>query len=120
MTSSFALMIGLITCTTVYAGNVGDSFQQGPGDKSWVSDEARFVNGIRRQSPRALKFDAAFTAPAAGKAERSIAGAWKKGFVEEGVEASRNVLIECQNATSVVLTTPFMRSDSQQNHCYRF
>lgn len=50
----------------------------------------------------------------------SIEGAWKKGFVERGVEGSTQALIQCQKEQSPALTTPFMRSDSQQAHCFRF
>jgi hypothetical protein len=50
----------------------------------------------------------------------AIRQAAKKGVIELGVEASAEVLIQCQKAQSVVLTTSFMRSDSQQAHCYRF
>jgi len=50
----------------------------------------------------------------------AISRAAKKGVIELGVEASAEVLIQCQKAQSVVLTTSFLRSDSQQAHCYRF
>ena len=50
----------------------------------------------------------------------AIGRAAKKGIVELGVEAYSEVLIECQKEQSTVLTTPFMRSDSQQAHCFRF
>jgi hypothetical protein len=52
--------------------------------------------------------------------ERAIAGAAKKGLLEQGVEASRDALLACQRETSAVLTTPLMRSDSQRDHCFRF
>jgi hypothetical protein len=51
---------------------------------------------------------------------RAIARAVKKDFIERGVEESAEILIQCQKAQSVVLTSPFMRSDSQQAHCFRF
>lgn len=50
----------------------------------------------------------------------AIKQAAKKGVIELGVEASAEILIQCQKAQSVVLTTSFLRSDSQQAHCYRF
>ena len=50
----------------------------------------------------------------------ALARAWKIGFVEEGIEETRNMLLECQQEKSVVLTMPFQRSDSQQAHCFRF
>jgi len=132
MKSSFALLVGFISCAAVEAGNVSESFPRHPEEKSWLSDGAFRVRSIQGQESRVLKSDAEFIAPAGSKdnsgrsstrpVERfnPTARAWKKGWIEEGVEESRKVLIECQNASSVVLTTPFMRSDSQQNHCYRF
>jgi hypothetical protein len=50
----------------------------------------------------------------------AIKNAWKKGVVERGVEGYTEVLIQCQKVQSPALTTPFMRSDSQQAHCFRF
>jgi hypothetical protein len=50
----------------------------------------------------------------------AIGRAAKKGVIEAAVEAYTDVLIQCQQAQSPVLTTPFIRSDSQQAHCYRF
>lgn len=50
----------------------------------------------------------------------ALAQAWKRDFIDKGVEETRNVLLECQRETSVVLTTPLMRSDAQQDHCFRF
>src|SRR5690242_295059 len=40
---------------------------------------------------------------------RAIESAAKKGVVELGVEAYSEVLIQCQKAQSVVLTTPMLR-----------
>lgn len=50
----------------------------------------------------------------------ALARAWKRDFIEEGVEESRKMLLDCQRETSVLLTMPFMRSDGQQAHCFRF
>lgn len=50
----------------------------------------------------------------------AIASAAKKDFIEGGIEASRNMLIECQKEASVVLVTPSLRSNSQRDHCFRF
>jgi hypothetical protein len=50
----------------------------------------------------------------------AIQNAWSKGVVERGVEGYTEVLIQCQKEQSPALTTPFMRSDSQQAHCFRF
>lgn len=51
---------------------------------------------------------------------RAIEKAARRGVVELAVEAYTDVLIQCQKAQSVVLTTPFLRSESQQAHCFRF
>ncbi len=64
-------------------------------------------NSERRQihpSPVALAF------------ERAL----KKGIIEQGVEGYTEVLIACQKQQSPLMTAPFLRSDSQQAHCYRF
>jgi hypothetical protein len=50
----------------------------------------------------------------------ALQNAWKKGIVEESVEAYTEVLVQCQKEQSPALTTPFMRSDSQQAHCFRY
>jgi hypothetical protein len=50
----------------------------------------------------------------------AIGRAAKKGVIELGVEAYTEVLVQCQKETSPALTTPLLRSDSQQAHCYRF
>ncbi|WP_156116691.1 hypothetical protein [Massilia sp. 9096] len=50
----------------------------------------------------------------------ALRNAWKKGVIERGVEGYTEVLIQCQKEQSPALTTPFMRSDSQQAHCFRF
>jgi len=51
---------------------------------------------------------------------RAMTRAARKGVIELGVEEYSEVLIQCQKAQSVVLTTPLLRSDAQQAHCYRF
>ena len=40
--------------------------------------------------------------------------------IELGVDACTDVLIQCQKNQSVVLTTPLLRSNAQQDRCYRF
>jgi hypothetical protein len=51
----------------------------------------------------------------------AIGEAAKKGVIELGVEGYTEVLIQCQKEqSSPALTTPFLRSDSQQAHCFRF
>jgi len=51
---------------------------------------------------------------------QALARAWKRDLIEEGIEETRNTLLQCQRETSLVLTTPLMRSDAQQAHCSRF
>lgn len=51
---------------------------------------------------------------------KAIDGAHRKGVIESGVEAYTEVLTQCQRETSQLQIVPFMRSDSQQAHCYRF
>ncbi len=50
----------------------------------------------------------------------AIGAAAKKSFIEQGVEGYKEILIQCQKERSFVLTTPLLRSESQQQHCYRF
>lgn len=50
----------------------------------------------------------------------AVAKAWKPDAIQEGVAASKEVLIACQMETSTVLTTPFARSNSQRDHCFGF
>lgn len=50
----------------------------------------------------------------------ALQNAWKKGVVEESVEAYTEVLIQCQKEQSPALTTPLIRSDGQQAHCFRY
>jgi hypothetical protein len=75
-----------------------------------LDDEVLAVRKTAAASPQVL--DTAFS--------RALARAWKIGFVDAGVEGTRTMLLECQRATSVLLTTPFMRSDAQRAHCFRF
>ena len=51
---------------------------------------------------------------------RAISQAAAKGIVESSVEGYTEVLIQCQKATSPASTTALMRSNAQQDHCYRF
>jgi hypothetical protein len=50
----------------------------------------------------------------------AIGRAAKKGIIELAVDGYTDILIQCQKTQSVVLTTPLLRSDAQQAHCYRF
>ena len=97
-----------------------------------ASDGAFLVRSVQRKTPDVLhmKFDdevstakriVVINSPAPETAlSVALAKAWKRDFIEEGVEGTRNMLLECQRETSVLLTMPFMRSDGQQAHCFRF
>jgi hypothetical protein len=99
----------------------------GPDSAAFASDGAFFVHSSQRKGSTVLDSYAGGNgvviinprAPENALAV-ALARAWKRDFIEEGVEETRNVLLECQHETSVVLTTPLMRSDAQQAHCYRF
>jgi hypothetical protein len=58
--------------------------------------------------------------PAASRLALAIGRAAKKGIIELAVDDYTEILIQCQKSRSVVLTTPLLRSDAQQAHCYRF
>jgi hypothetical protein len=51
---------------------------------------------------------------------KAISAARVKSIVEESVQGYTEVLAACQQEQSSLLTIPFQRADSQQNHCYRF
>jgi len=51
---------------------------------------------------------------------RAIGKAAHKGLNERSVEGYTEVINQCQKSQSTVLTTPFLRSESQQAHCFRF
>lgn len=51
---------------------------------------------------------------------KAIRQAGRVGIIETGIRNSAKALVECQQEQSSLLTVPILRSDSQQNHCYRF
>lgn len=51
---------------------------------------------------------------------RAIGLAVKEDTVALGVKESAEMLAACQREHSSLQTVPFMRSESQQAHCYRF
>jgi len=51
---------------------------------------------------------------------RAISDAAKPDAIATGIAASTEVLLACQREQSSTLTLPFMRSESQQAHCYRY
>jgi hypothetical protein len=82
------------------------------------------LDALRTLSPSQRR---ALPAPAPARTPRrrspfisALQEAWKKGIVEESVEGYSEVLIQCQKEQSPALTMPFLRSDSQQSHCFRF
>lgn len=114
-----ALVLGLLPCLGVHAQ---------VAEKALTSTGAVFLQQAQRQAPQVLNQEPspankAQTQNATARGStlaQALTRAWKKGMIEEGIEASRQMLLECQKETSVVLTTPFMRPDSQQAHCFRF
>ncbi len=112
-------MFGCLAAPALYAAELGDRGAIAP---SYSNIPLRALVEPRNASapaanPRSVQFDSPLResrfALAIGKAAR-------RGIVERAVEGYTEVLIQCQNEKSIVLTTPFMRSDSQQAHCYRF
>lgn len=96
-----------------------------------ASDGASLVRAIQRELPDVLRMplDGRVPAlpvmngnppPAQTALSVAFARAWKQGFIEKGAEKSRSALLACQRETSIVLTVPFMRSEGQQAHCFRF
>ena len=88
--------------------------QTGPG---WTAAVAS-LTAVRERRSGAVQAQA--ESVAASPLALAIGRATKKGIIELGVEGYTEVLIQCQKAQSVVLTTPLLRSDAQQAHCYRF
>ncbi len=74
-----------------------------------------------RDSAHARRIESvAGNARPASPTARAIASAARKGVVDEAMEGYTEVLIQCQNNRSVVLTTALLRSDAQRSHCSRF
>lgn len=95
------------------------------------STGAYFVRSNQRGIPRLLSINSEIATSnnkvildkfSNSKTEFSIAlaKAWKPDAIQEGVEATKNMLLDCQKETSTMLTTPLVRSNSQQEHCFRF
>jgi hypothetical protein len=93
-----------VQCSAHLAGRISDAY-------------AGSVNGAPGVRQRGAP---AGTGPRESAFARAIGQAARKGVIELAVEAYSEVLIRCQKEQSTVLTTPFMRSDSQQAHCFRF
>lgn len=109
-----------------------DLFRVLDADRFMESTGSSFVRSAQSKDPKLLELrfedgDAGAKkalATAHGIADTALTAAlsraWKGGFVEKGVQGTRNMLLECQRSTSATLTMSFMRSDAQQSHCFRF
>jgi hypothetical protein len=96
-----------------------------PNKVEWLSTLSQHDRSFLSESHQSttITYHGAETQPAQNRNSRFsslLKSAWKKGFVERGIEASIEALIQCQKEQSPALTIPFMRSDSQQLHCFRF
>lgn len=76
----------------------------------------KFRNALRENEPAKTSS----LPPQDTPLSQALSRAWKRNFIEEGIEETKSTLLQCQRETSVVLTTPLMRSDAQQAHCSRF
>ena len=96
-----------------------------------ASDGASLVRATQKALPDALHIPldgqfpplkAADIKPPASRTALSVAlaRAWKRSFIEKGVDDAKGALLACQRETSLLLTVPFMRSEGQQAHCFRF
>lgn len=93
-----------------------------------VSEGASLVRAVQIQVPNLLRLDDAAAKkgmPLNPQARETalataLALAWKRDFIEDGVAQTRNTLVACQRETSLLMIMPFMRSDGQQAHCFRF
>jgi hypothetical protein len=94
-----------------------------------ASDGAFQVRSAQAQTPDLLKLDDDLAAQKIAQLNpqlratalaTALARAWKRGFIEEGIEETKNTLVACQRETSLLMIMPFMRSEGQQAHCYRF
>ena len=119
--TALALLLGCFACGAAHAVDA----ESMPRNDAALSSSGGFLARITfTKGLQEFGFEAipAAKAPHARDAQLSmaIASAMKKNFIETGIEASRQALIECQRETSVLLTMPSLRSDSQQAHCFRF
>ena len=132
--SAASFFAALMACASPASAQASgdDLFRVLDADRLMESTGSSFVRSAQSKDPKLLELgfgdgDAGAKkalATAHGTAGTALAAAlsraWKRDFVEEGVQGTRNMLLECQRATSATLTMPFMRSDAQQSHCFRF
>ncbi|KAB8066836.1 hypothetical protein [Janthinobacterium violaceinigrum] len=126
----FAIVIGIMspsfarTCKTANCGS--DNIEH-----FMASDGASLVRTIQRKLPGVLHMPSDGKVPAYTTVEinspasdtalsMALARAWKRSWIEKGVDNAKGALLACQRETSLLLTVPFMRSEGQQAHCYRF
>jgi hypothetical protein len=114
-----AILCGLLLLSPGTQAQTPDLFQaattadlERQAIRRWVAAEAALAPARDRRFVEAP--------PAVSRFELAIGRAAKKGVVELAVDSYTEILIQCQKARSVVLTTPLLRSDAQQAHCYRF
>lgn len=126
----FAIVIGIMSPSFARTGktaNCGiDDIEQ-----CMASDGASLVRAIQKKLPDVLQMPSDGKVPAFTTVEVNSAAsetalsmaltrAWKRSFIEKGVDNAKGALLACQRETSLLLTVPFMRSEGQQAHCYRF
>jgi hypothetical protein len=114
-----SLLCVLLLLSPVAQAQTPDPFQAAPAAelprhaiRRWVATDASLAAARERHLVLAP--------PAASRFALAIGRAAKKGVIELGVDDYTEILIQCQKSRSVVLTTPLLRSDAQQAHCYRF
>ena len=125
MRQSFLLAI-LMAANFVEAADAIDIPQQ-----LSTSSGAFLVRSIQEKNPELAGVDAVIVnfnkemtvdkiSSSENKFSTALTKAWKPTAIQEGVEASKKTLLECQKETSMVFTTPMGHNDSQQDHCFRF
>lgn len=104
------------------ADNLSDSERNGARDPVPRGAHAAVTRFLRADAhpPRdrlGRPVDPGWTTPPIA---RAISNAARPDAIATGIAASTEVLLTCQREQSSVLTLPFMRSESQQAHCYRY
>lgn len=119
-----AVLIFVLGCLAGGPTRADDAINAKPKETALASGGGFLVRSTVAEDPREGGRDHAIPLakpdPHATSLATAIANAANKDFIDAGIEASRNMLIECQRETSVVLVTPSLRSNSQRDHCFRF
>lgn len=118
---SAAFMFGFLCCTVqAQDAPATDSVRNFHVIKDVKGSKEQFAEAMPRhvvpQATQATQAPQAHESPLA----RAIARSAKKGFIESGVEASAQALIDCQQETSSLYAMPFGSSEAQRAHCQRF